>query len=162
MNLKNIVLFSCCLIVLSCGNKQQKDTTKVGKKVTSLYTDLEGNAVQLADFKGKKILLNFWATWCTPCIKEMPSLVKAQEILKNEGYVFLFPTTDDVKKVTQFKKNHPYPLQFLLFTSSLDKLEVYALPATFIYDTDGNRVKRINGATEWDSEEILNQLRAIK
>ncbi len=44
------------------------------------YADLEGNPVELSDYKGKRILLNFWATWCRPCIEEMPSLLKAQEI----------------------------------------------------------------------------------
>ena len=164
MHLKYIFLILCCVSLIGCEKTQQKNktTTTITTKPASLYTDLEGNAVKLSDFKGKRILLNFWATWCTPCIKEMPSMAKAQEILKDENYIFLFATTDALKKVTHFKENNPYPFQYLQFTSSLDKLNIYALPATFIYDTHGKMVKRMNGATEWNSEEILNQLKTIQ
>jgi thiol-disulfide isomerase/thioredoxin len=162
VNYKYLFIFICCVSLLRCAKPSPKEKERTTEKSTSLYTDLDGNAVSLADFKGKRILLNFWATWCTPCLKEMPSLAKAQEILKDENYVFLFPTTDKLQKVTQFQKNSKHPFRFLLVTTSLDKLQIYALPATFIYDTNGKMAKRIDGATEWDSEEILNQLRAIK
>jgi len=162
MNLKIILVFISCLTLLNCADVKKEKDTKVKSYKTSLYSDLEGNAVAIEDFKGKRILLNFWATWCTPCLQEMPSMVKAQEILKNEDYVFLFATTDSNSKIRDFKKNSKYPFQFLQFNSTLDKLNIYALPATFVYDTQGNKVKRFDGATEWDSEEMLHQLRAIK
>ncbi len=161
MSLRYIFVFMCCISILSCADKQKRNT-EVKFTTTSLYVDLEGNSVQINDFKGKRVLLNFWATWCTPCLKEMPSMEKAQEILKDENYVFLFATTDSLVKIKQFKKNSNYPFQFLRFKGTLDKLKIYALPATFIYDTNGNQVKRIDGATEWDSEEMLDQLRAIE
>ena len=148
--------------MLNCSDVKNKKT--IDNKVinTSLYLDLEGNTVKIQDFKGKRVLLNFWATWCTPCLKEMPSMLKAQEILKDENYVFLFATTDNLDKINQFKKNNDYPFQYLQFKSTLDKLNIYALPATLIYNAEGNQVKRIDGATEWDSKEMLDQLRAIK
>ncbi len=162
MNFRYILILSCFSLLISCNHVQKKGIAKDKAKITSLYTDLEGNSVQIADYKGKKVLLNFWATWCTPCLKEMPSMAKAQEILKGENYMFLFATTDNLEKINTYRKNNNYPFQFLQFNSTLDKLKIYALPATFIYDTKGNQVKRIDGATEWDSEEILNQLRAIQ
>lgn len=162
MNLKYILVFICCITMLNCVDKKNEKTTVVKAKHTSLYADLEGNNVEIKDFKGKRVLLNFWATWCTPCLKEMPSMQKAQEVLKDENYVFLFATTDNLDKINQFKKNNNYPFQYLQFKSTLDKLNIYALPATLIYNTSGKQVKRIDGATEWDSEEMLDQLRAIK
>lgn len=162
MKFTYIFVFTCCVSLLSCLDTHKKESVKKTANPTSLYVDLEGNTVTLENYKGKRILLNFWATWCTPCLKEMPSLLKAQEVLKNENYVFLFPTTDNLEKINQFKKKENYPFQFLQFKGTLDKLNIYALPATFIFDTTGNQVKRIDGATEWDSEEILNQLRAIQ
>jgi thiol-disulfide isomerase/thioredoxin len=148
--------------LISCNHTQKKDIVNDKAEITSLYVDLDGNSIAIKDFKGKRVLLNFWATWCTPCLKEMPSMEIAQELLKNENYVFLFATTDNLEKINQFKKNNRYPFQFLQFKSTLDKLKIYALPATFIYDTKGNQVKRIDGATEWDSKETLTLLRTIK
>ena len=67
------------------------------------YEDLEGNPVALSDYSGKRILLNFWATWCRPCIEEMPSLLKAQEVLGKEDYVFLLATDQSVNIINSFK-----------------------------------------------------------
>ena len=92
----------------------------------------------------------------------MPSLVRASEILENENYVFIFPTTDDLEKIKAFNKIKNCPLQFLHYTSTLDKLTIYAFPATLIYNTKGEMVKRIDGSTEWDSEEIINLLKNIQ
>ena len=75
--------------------------------------------------------------------------------------MFLFATTDTVEKIIEFKLKNNYPFQYLQLNSSLDKLNIYALPATFLYNSQGKLVKRIDGAAEWDSEEMLNLLRAI-
>jgi len=164
MNFRYALIISCYFLLINCNDTQSKDknTAVIKTEATSIYTDLNDKPVSIQDFKGKKVLLNFWATWCIPCIKEMPSLVRAQEILKDENYVFLFPTTDNLKRVKQFQKKNNYPLQFLQYNSTLDKLKIYALPATLIYDTNGNEVMRIDGATEWDSDKIINQLRTVK
>ncbi len=155
MSLKNSVFFLLLLIMMGCAKTPKSETA-------ATYTDLEGNNVSLSDFKGKKILLNFWATWCLPCLEEMPSMEEAQELLASENYVFLFATTDKVNKINSFKEKHKYPFQYLLYKDSLDKLDIYALPVTFIYNTEGKLVKRIDGATEWNSKEILNELRAVQ
>ncbi|MCF6279836.1 MAG: TlpA family protein disulfide reductase [Flavobacteriaceae bacterium] len=153
----------CSFLLLSCENSQKKETgTPVKKETTSLYLDLEGNPVKITDFKGKRVLLSFWATWCAPCLKEMPSLANAQEILKEENYIFLFPTNDNLKRVKQFQKNNNYPFRFLQYKGALESLKIYALPVTFIYDTKGNEVMRIDGATQWDSEEIITKLKTVK
>ncbi len=162
MGLKHLLMLFCLGLLISCNEAPTKNGTKKTKEDFSLYTDLEGNLVSLEDFKGKKIVLNFWATWCTPCLKEMPSMAQAQELLQSENFVFLFATTDDIKKIIEFKQKNSYPFQFLQFKSSLDKLNIYALPATFLYDSKGNLVKRIDGATVWDSKEMLNKLREIR
>ena len=97
MSLKHFIFSLLLLIVISCGKTPKSENT-------ATYTDLEGNAVALSDFKGKRILLNFWATWCFPCLEEMPSMEKAQEVLASENYVFLFATTDELNKINSLKK----------------------------------------------------------
>jgi len=155
------IFLSICLLTNCTSAKKEKDLEKASSS-PSLYVNLEGENVDLKDYLGSRILVNYWATWCTPCLQEMPSLVHAQEILMNENYVFLFPSTDEIGKITAFNETKNYPLQFLHYTSTLDKLNVYALPATMIYNTNGQMVKRIDGATEWDSEETINLLKSIE
>ncbi len=147
---------------MSCGDVKKEKTIVKESKIPALFVDLKGENISLDSYKGKRLLVNFWATWCTPCLQEMPSLVRAQEILKDENYVFLFPTSDDLDKIIAFNKRKNYPLQFLHYTSTLDKLNIYALPTTLIYDTKGKMAKRIDGATEWDSDEIINLLRSVE
>lgn len=161
MSIKHLLILFCLGLLMGCNEVPTKNNTKIAQEVDSLYTDLEGNLISLKDFKGKKILLNFWATWCIPCLEEMPSMVKAQELLQSENFIFLFATTDNTEKIIEFKQKYNYPFRFLQFKSSLDQLNIYALPATFLYDSHGNLVKRIDGATIWDSEAMLNQLRNI-
>jgi len=157
--IKQVIILMTLVVITACGDKQPKDLIKEN---SSLFTDLKGNNISLSDYKGKRILVNYWATWCTPCLQEMPTLVHAQEILQNENYVFLFPTTDAINKIKAFQKVKKYPLQFIHYTATLDKIEIYALPATFIYNTKGTMVKRIDGATAWDDEEMLNLLKLIE
>jgi len=162
MLFKKLLILICFSLMLNCADSSKKNIPKIEDREETLYTDLEGNLISISDFKGKKILLNFWATWCTPCLKEMPSMARAQEILQKENYIFLFATTDKVEKIIEFQKNHNYPFRFLQYIKTLDKLNIYALPATFIYNSEGVMVKRFDGANEWDSEDILEQLKAIK
>lgn len=126
------------------------------------YVDLEGNKVELSDFKGKRILLNFWATWCRPCIEEMPSLLKAQEILENENYVFLLATDQTIKVINTFRERKGYEFNYLRYTGTFANIGIKALPKTFIYNEDGNKVDEISGAIEWDSPEVIERLKSIK
>jgi thiol-disulfide isomerase/thioredoxin len=154
-------LFISFILLLNCGEVSKSDQKFISNEEISMYFDLDGNDVKISDYKGKRVLINFWATWCTPCLIEMPSMENAQEALKDENYVFLFATTDDIDKIKNFEKNNSYNFKFLKYNGTLDKLNIYALPATFIYNSKGEMVKRIDGVTEWDAEEMLAQLRDI-
>ena len=162
MQFRIIFIFLSIYLLVNCTSSKKEKYLEVKSNAPSLYVNMEGENVNLKDYLGSRIVMNYWATWCTPCLQEMPSLVHAQEILKNENYIFLFPSTDKIEKIASFNETKNYPLQFLHYTSTLDKLNVYALPATMIYNSKGEMVKRIDGATEWDSEEIINLLKSIE
>ena len=127
--------------------------------IASGYEDLEGNPVALSDYRGKRILLNFWATWCRPCIEEMPSLLKAQEILQKENYVFLLATDQSVKIINSFKVKKGFEFTYLRYTGTFADLGIHALPKTFIYNKNGAKVDEISGAIAWDSPEIIEKLK---
>ena len=150
-----------------CKDTNKKSTAIVTsnepaeKEVVSAngYEDLEGNPVALSDYSGKKILLNFWATWCRPCIEEMPSLLQAQEILEKEDYVFLLATDQSVKIINSFKERKGFEFTYLRFTGTFADLGINALPKTFIYNKNGDKVDEISGAIAWDSPEIIEKLK---
>jgi thiol-disulfide isomerase/thioredoxin len=152
------------LIIILCISNSCKEGRKEESKDSEkevLFTDMKGLPVSLEQFKGKRILVNYWATWCVPCLKEFPSLVEAEELLSDENYVFLFPSPDKTQKILDFNESRNYPLQFLSLHQSLDKLNIYALPSTIIYATDGSVYKKIDGATVWSSPELIEILRSV-
>ena len=122
---------------------------------------MSGRPVNLEQYRGRRVLVNYWATWCVPCLEEFPSLVKAQEILSEDNYVFLFPSPDSEEEIKEFSENRGYPLQFLSLNQSLDKLHIYALPSTVIIKTDGSVYQKIDGATDWSSPEMIAILKSV-
>ncbi|MBS4190861.1 redoxin family protein [Bacillus sp. FJAT-49705] len=120
--------------------------------------DLEGNTVKLSDYKGKTILLNFWATWCPPCMAEMPYMEKLYNKYKNEGFEILAVnvTTSEKKRtnVDEFVKNNA-----LTFTIPLDEkgtathdYDIRVYPTSFFIDSDGVIRKKVLGAV---NEEVM-------
>ena len=104
--------------------------------------DLEGNSLTLSDFKGRVIILNFWATWCPPCRREIPDFVELYEKYKDEGLVIIGVSLDrgDSRSVKQFSKNYKinYPIVLGNVTVTQDYGGVRAIPTTFIIDRKGN------------------------
>ena len=123
--------------------------------------DVHGKEHSLADYRGKWVVVNYWATWCIPCRVEFPSLVAAQEKLKDENYVFLFPTPDEAEMILDFQQKNNYPFQYLQMEVSLESMGISALPSTVIYSSDGKEHKRLFGAHQWDNEDIINLLKKV-
>ncbi|WP_148232052.1 TlpA family protein disulfide reductase [Maribacter sp. HTCC2170] len=153
----------------SCKDADKKSTTvvRMDKSIEEAvvssngYEDLEGNPVDLSDYKGKRILLNFWATWCRPCVEEMPSLLKAEEILEKENYVVLLATDQSVKIINSFKERKGFEFTYIRYTGAFADLGIKALPKTFVYNEEGKKVDEISGALEWDSPETIERLKSL-
>lgn len=170
MKLRFIILSSCFLLFMGC-KETPKEAVQIEATVVaavektdpkSTFEDLEGNPIELTDYKGKKVLLNFWATWCRPCIEEMPALLKAEAALKNDNYVFLLASDQSVEKIKTFKDKKGFDFKYLKFNGAMADFKVNALPATFIYNEEGIMQSRIDGATEWDAPSMIDTLKAIK
>ncbi|MGA9769853.1 MAG: TlpA disulfide reductase family protein [Blastocatellia bacterium] len=111
--------------------------------------DLQGRTVQLGDYKGKVLLINFWATWCKPCLAEMPDLVKLQKEYQSHGLqivgITCAPMTrKDVEDVAQSLKIN-YPILFGTDKVSDSYYASSVLPTTIIVDREGKMRGRILG-----------------
>ncbi len=127
---------------------------------TSLV-DLNQNKVNLTSFKGKKVVINYWATWCSPCIKEMPGLKRAEEILQNYNYIFLLVSDETISKINTFKNEKKFEFNFLKSVNSNEINGIYSLPTTYIFDENGKKVETFVGIVAWDSQRIINKLKKI-
>ena len=131
------------------------------------FTDSGGKALTLADFKGKVVLLNIWATWCVPCRKEMPTLDRLQATLGGADFVVL-PMSIDRKGMDSVTKFYTeIGIQHLSryvapsANQVLDTLGVWGLPATLLIDRQGRELGRLEGPAEWDSPDMINTLKII-
>lgn len=168
MKLKIYLQILGILALVSCKDLQKETNTqaKSSELQTELvelasYQDLKGNPIEIEDYKGKKVLLNYWATWCRPCIEEMPDLLKLQELLKSENYVFLLASDESIKKIEDFKRDRQFDFNFIKYNGNYAELGINALPVSFIYDKAGEQVLRFDGAMEWTTPELIEQLKNL-
>ena len=125
----------------------------------------DGRTYRLAEYLGKPIILNFWATWCPPCRAEMPSMQRAHEILAPEGIaVIAINVGDDVEAVREFLADTPVSFPLPMDRDSVidQRYPVIGLPTTFVIDAEGRLAFSATGEQEWDAPALLDQVRALQ
>jgi peroxiredoxin len=138
----------------------------VGKEAVDFkLQDLKGIERSLSDYKGKKVIfLNFWATWCPPCRREMPSMQILHEKFKEEDFVMLAVSLDSSKRpATDFIKEHKYTFTVLM-DSDKKVARIYqitGIPTTFIIDQKGVIAHKTIGMENWAKEEILQTIEKL-
>ena len=123
--------------------------------------DLEGNITPMEDFKGKVIFINEWATWCAPCIAEMPGIQNLYDDLKdNKNIAFIMLTLDgDKKKIDRFigKKDYTFPV-YGAATDIPAVLKSPSIPTTFVISKTGKIVSKNVGMAKYDTDDFKNFL----
>ncbi len=120
--------------------------------------NLQGSQVSLADFEGKVIFLNFWATWCPPCRIEMPDMEKLWQKFKDEDFVILAVDLRERKdKVSSFVKENGYTFPVLLDSGGevANTYGITAIPTTYLLDPRGRIVGKALGARHWASDDAF-------
>ncbi|MCW8957195.1 MAG: TlpA family protein disulfide reductase [Gammaproteobacteria bacterium] len=141
-----------------------KPYTVKGPTPALKLNDLTGKTHDLNDYKGQIVLVQFWATYCTPCRKEMPSMNKLVKKMTGVPFKILAVDMGESKKdVTRFVKEVKPEFTILMDESgeALSSWRVFAAPSNFIIDPQGNIKYTLFGGVEWDSDELVKQLKML-
>jgi thiol-disulfide isomerase/thioredoxin len=131
------------------------------------FIDEQGQEMTLADFRGKYLLLNIWATWCSPCREEMPALNRLQEKMGGAGFEVMpisidSYNTNGINLVKEFYLKYKLNNLGVYLDSSGElssSLNVIGVPTTLLIDPEGLEIGRKVGVAEWDSDEFIAEIR---
>jgi len=127
----------------------------------------DNRSVTLENLRGKFLLVNFWATWCAPCVKELPSLDRLNEKLTNKGFDVVlisqdlggFSQTEKYLKKLNIKIKYTFIDEKLNFSRAA---KVTAIPTTIFISPEGEEIGRLIGAIEWDNIDTIKKLERYK
>ena len=126
--------------------------------------DLNGKTVSLSAYKGKVVLLNFFATWCPPCRAEMPAFNKLYQALKNRGLEVVAVSTDrSINDIKDFLESHKVDF-LILFDSdriAAKQYRVFSMPTTFLIDRNGMIVEKFYGEYYWTESEKKGKIERL-
>lgn len=148
------------LFALCASAAQAAEFIKVNQAAPPalVLKDRSGNSHNLAAYKGKVVLVNFWATWCPPCREEMPSMQRLKEQMAGRPFVMLGVNSGEPPdELEEFLKMIKVDFTILLDTDSAvtRRWKVFGLPTSFLIDRQGKVRYSLTGTTEWDGKETV-------
>lgn len=135
-----------------------------GDNKTFTLNDLKDQRHTLPDYSGKVVLINFWASWCPPCIYEMPELTRLKKQLADQPFEILALNVGEKKyRVRKFAKLINFNLPVLLDTSkdTFDAWDIKTLPTSFLIDAEGNIRYRVRGNPGWDEKDTISVIEQL-
>jgi len=158
------ILFVSTTLANSETNIKNLVINKELKKINNLmFLDAQSNKVSLDDYRGKLILINFWASWCAPCKEEMPSLDLLQNNKKLEN-LKIFPINvgqDKIEKAEKFFKDLKIKNLEIYFDTSINltkKFSLRGIPTSILINKEGEEIGRIIGSTNFNDNKFVNWL----
>ena len=164
LSLPIFVVFSLAVFGLAAGFSASPARAAVSKAPDFSLKAVDGKTYRLSAYRGKAVLLNFWATWCPACREEMPSLVAMSRKFKGKLQVLSVSIDSSEAPLKEYLEKHPLPFPVLSDPNrevAFDLYAVFGLPATFLIDKNGNLVNRIYGAQEWTSPAMVNKIEEL-
>lgn len=162
--MKKLIFFISCLLLLTSAQAQDLKPWKGGPTPPLALNDLNGKPLKLEDYRGKVVMVQFWATYCPPCLKEMPSMMRLQAKLAGKPFVILAVNMGETEKeVKDFlaKVNADFTIPMDGDGKALGAWKVFVAPSTFLVDPKGNIRYTLQGGAEWDAPEYLQKIREM-
>jgi thiol-disulfide isomerase/thioredoxin len=159
--MKKLIFFISCLFLLTSAQAQDLKPWKGGPTPPLALNDLNGKPLKLEDYRGKVVMVQFWATYCPPCLKEMPSMMRLQAKLAGKPFVILAVNMGETEKeVKEFltKVNADFTILMDSDGTALGTWKVFVAPSTFLVDPKGNIRYALQGGAEWDAPEYVAKI----
>lgn len=160
MCVKRTTFSLIAVLVLMLGACKTSQPAQIGTQAPDFTVNAGDKSVTLSQFRGKPVVLNFWATWCPPCVQEMPSMVQLQKQLGDKVVILAVSTDVDGDAYKKFTAKNT---QGLLTVRDGDHRSnalygTFAFPESYVIDRNGIIRRKFIGAVEWTSPEIVDYL----
>ena len=167
---KTLLLFAAIAVISAAGGiylsaQRLEPSTAQDPAIDSLFAqtlpDAQGKSQALSQWKGKTLVVNFWATWCAPCVEEVPSLVQMQQRMKQKGVTVLAVSVDaDQSSYQRFLRDHNVNL---LSVRDADQKSnalygTFKFPETYVIDRGGVVRRKFIGAVDWTEPDVIEYL----
>jgi thiol-disulfide isomerase/thioredoxin len=160
--MRNKLIVGIALIVLLLVGGYLYNKYQVAPRVKfnalELY-DINGKPFNNDELKGKKVFVNFFATWCGPCMREWPVLETTQAILEKEGYLFIAISDEPVEKLARFAERKHTNIRVLYTQQKLNDLKIFSVPTSYLLNEKQEIVLDQTGEFEGSPAHIAEQLR---
>lgn len=154
-----IVILGFAFAYATFGSRESKMSIADGSP--SQLLDKNKTPLEFSEFKGKVVFLNNWASWCPPCVAEMPSIQKLKNRLQTNDVVFVMVSFDEEQeKALAFMEKRGFDFD-VYFPGKNYPYMTSSIPATFIIDKDGKVISENIGVADYNNEEVVNQLKAL-
>ena len=160
----SLTVAASVIVAFSIPSYRQGEPGIAGKRADDFALTLNGRPSHLSDFRGKVVVLNFWASWCPPCVAEIGTLNALQnKIAPHGGTVLGISVDEDPAAYEKFLAEHKVPFpNFRDPTKTISKnygTELY--PETYIIGPDGRIERKISGQQDWDSPEMVSYIESL-
>jgi thiol-disulfide isomerase/thioredoxin len=123
--------------------------------------DLNGRAVDLQSFKDQNLLLNFFATWCGPCVNEMPELEKTADDLRSSNYTLLCISDESLERLRNFSERMGLHLQILHSVKPFRELKIFTYPTSYALNLKRRVVFKKVGNMDWTDAQVVAMLKSV-
>jgi cytochrome c biogenesis protein CcmG/thiol:disulfide interchange protein DsbE len=160
-----VVAFAALVLVMfAMPSYRQGEASIAGKTAQDFSLEVSGRSAHLSDYKGKVVVLNFWASWCPPCVEEAPSMNRLQQRIAGRGATILGVSIDeDPEAYAKFLKDFgvPFPTGREPTRKLMHDYGTQMIPETYIIDRHGKLARKVIGPQQWDSPDMLAYFDAL-
>ncbi len=148
------------LVLASCNGGRPP---RIGETAPDFTLTDGPRTITLSQMRGKPVLLNFWASWCAPCVEEMPSLVQLQKMVGDKAIVLAVSLDSDDAAYKQFVRDHDVELLTVRDPKQISNslYGTFKFPETYVIDKDGKIIRKFIGAVDWTNPEIVEYVNKL-